>query len=112
MSRSRRALSRKWSILEKRVEKAEAIADRRKEWATVWKQRAHLDYMRAFQWRQLATKRKELLRRWNIGRYQSGTACWFCGQIPEKIQGSEEWLWNYKDCHLDHCELAKELKDG
>ena len=53
----------------------------------------------------------KLLRRWNRGRYQSGTACWFCGQIPEKIQGSEEWLWNYKDCHLDHCELAEELAD-
>ena len=29
--------------------------------SSVWKQRAHLDNMRAFQWRKIATKRKELL---------------------------------------------------
>ena len=49
-------LNEKLEILSTRIVDAQL-------WATVWKQRAHLDNMRAFQWRKIATKRKELLKR-------------------------------------------------
>jgi hypothetical protein len=88
---------------------AERIADRRKEWATVWKQRAHLDNMRAFQWRKLATKRLELLRRneWVFFYSQSEYVCLFCGATARTL----EWAGIAPhQKHADDCELAKELE--
>ena len=78
------------------------IATRRKEWATVWKQRAHLDYMRAFQWRKLATRRLELLRKLDEW-LQREPDCPFCGLM---CWDDDSARWQ----HADDCELKKELE--
>ena len=85
----------------------------------VWRQRAHLDNMRAFQWRKIATKRLELLMRWNEKRVNECEQCVFCGKFPTpiydeiRIIDGQEWkpVIDYEDNHTGDCELAKELAD-
>ena len=64
MSRSRRALSRKWSVLEKRVEYYIARCDLWKQAAKKWREKAYDSQWEYCEWAlNAATRRKELLRR-------------------------------------------------
>ena len=84
------------------ITEQKAIADKRKEWATVWKQRAHLDNMRAFQWRKIATKRLELLRQIEWIPDANGIKKYDWCPICNNLRGTG---------HADDCELEKELAD-
>ena len=86
--------------------------------AKKWRQ--HFFDMRADMWKwfykceeldAITTQRRELLRRWNAHRVFLGHHCIFCDELPKKIRGSEEWLFDFEDRHTEDCELAEELGD-